>query len=109
MIYIARSVVSFLWLCHSHYVMGTRLCELSEPHSGIKYNTGSTSVGGHTGRSPLATVYACTISRRLIPSKIWMPTNQITAIPAWAHVSSKLYAHAPGHLGVYKEGQVAYW
>ena len=59
-------------------------------------------------RSPLATVYTCTISRRSIPGKIWTSTNQITAIPASAHVSRELRARAPGHLGVYKEGRVAY-
>ena len=56
-------------------------------------------------RSPLATAYAC---RRSIPGKIWTSTNQITATPARAHVSRELRARAPGHLGVYKEGRVAY-
>jgi len=97
----------------------------SDQHFGIKYNRGSASVGGHTGEgqrhwrpkkndrdgdshSPLATAYACTISRRSIPGKILTSTNQITAIPARAHVSHELRARAPGHLGVYKEGGVAY-
>ena len=58
-------------------------------------------------RSPLATAYARTISRRSIPGKIWMPTYQITAIPGGAHAFRELRARAPGHLGVYKESRVA--
>jgi len=38
-------------------------------------------------RSSPATVYACTVPRWSIPGKIWMPTNQIRAISAGAHVS----------------------
>ena len=59
-------------------------------------------------RSPLATVYTCTVSSRSIPGKIWMPTNQITAISVRAHVFRELRARAPRHLGVYKESQVAH-
>jgi len=85
------------------------------------YNRGSASGRGPNGedsrkkktteteaRSPLATVYTCTISGRSIPGKIWMPTNQITAISARAHVFRELRARAPRHLGVYKESQVAH-
>ena len=53
-------------------------------------------------RSPLATVYACRVSRRSIPGKIWMPTNQIRAISASANVSREIRARALRHLGVYK-------
>ena len=59
-------------------------------------------------RSPLATVHACTIPGGRFPAKMWMSTNQIRAIPERAHVSRELRARAPGHLGVYKEGLVAY-
>ena len=45
-------------------------------------------------RSSLATVYACTIPGWLIPGKIWMPTNQIRAISARAHVHRELRARA---------------
>ena len=37
--------------------------------------------------SSLATSNACTVSGLSIPGKIWMPTNQIRAIPTRAHVS----------------------
>jgi len=42
-------------------------------------------------RSPLATVYACTVP---FPAKFWMPTNQITAVSARAHASRELCARA---------------
>ena len=44
--------------------------------------------------SSLATVHACTVSRGSIPGKIWMPTNQIRAISARAHVFRELGARA---------------
>ena len=37
--------------------------------------------------SSLATSNTCTVSGLSIPGKIWMPTNQIRAIPTRAHVS----------------------
>ena len=43
----------------------------------------------NTGKS--LRVHSC---RRSIPGKIWMPTNQITAISARSHVSRELRAHA---------------
>jgi len=46
-------------------------------------------------RWSLATVYACTIPGWSIPGKIWMPTNQITAVSIGAHVSRELRARAP--------------
>ena len=45
-------------------------------------------------RSSLATVYACTVPGWSIPGKIWMPTNQIRAISAGAHVPRELCARA---------------
>ena len=45
--------------------------------------------------SPLAKVYACRVSWWLNPGKIWMPTNQVTAVSARAHVSRELSARAP--------------
>jgi len=45
-------------------------------------------------RSPLATVYACTVPGWSIPGKIWMPSNQIRAASARAHVSRELRARA---------------
>ena len=45
-------------------------------------------------RSSLATVYACTVPGWSIPGKIWMPTNQIRAISAGAHVPRELRARA---------------
>ena len=45
-------------------------------------------------RSILATVYACIFSRRSIPGKIWIPTNQIRALCAHAHLSRELCARA---------------
>ena len=45
-------------------------------------------------RSSSATVYACGVSGWLIPGKIWMPTNQIRAVSARAHVSHELRARA---------------
>jgi len=46
-------------------------------------------------RSQRATVYACTVSGRLIPGKIWMSTNQIRVISARTHASRELRARAP--------------
>jgi len=37
-------------------------------------------------RSSLTMVYACTVSGWSIPGKVWMPTNQIRAVSASAHV-----------------------
>ena len=45
-------------------------------------------------RSWLATVDACTVPGWSIPGKIWMPTNQIRAISAGAHVPRELCARA---------------
>ena len=45
-------------------------------------------------RSSLGTVYACTMSRQSIPGKIWMPTNQIRAMSARAHVYREVRARA---------------
>jgi len=45
-------------------------------------------------RSSLATVYACTVSRPSIPGKIWIPSNQIRAVPARAHAYRELRARA---------------
>jgi len=44
--------------------------------------------------SSLAKVDACRVSRRSIPGKIWMPTNQITDKSYLAHVSRELRARA---------------
>ena len=84
-----------------------------EQHSyGVNYNRGSASGRGPTWggqrhwrlkkkttemetRSPLATAYACTVSGRSNPGKIWMPTNQIPAISAHAHVTRELRTRAP--------------
>jgi len=38
-------------------------------------------------RSPLATVYTCTVLGWSTPGKIWTPTNQIRATSARAHAS----------------------
>ena len=40
-----------------------------------------------------------------ITGKIWISTNQITAISAGAHVPREVSARALSHLGVYKESQ----
>jgi len=74
---------------------------------GVNYNRGSVSGKEETNgigdsrkatetepRASLATVYACTVPGWLIPGKIWMPTNQIRAISAGAHVSRELRARA---------------
>ena len=53
-------------------------------------------------------VYACTASGRMIPGKIWMPTNQIRATSARARVSCELCARALQASRVYKESRVAY-
>ena len=45
-------------------------------------------------RSPLATVYACPVPGWSVPGKIWMPTNQIRAIFAGAHVYRELCTRA---------------
>jgi len=45
--------------------------------------------------SPLAIVNACTVPGWSIPGKIWMPTNQITAMSAGAHLSRELRERAP--------------
>ena len=45
-------------------------------------------------RSPLATVYACTVPGWSIPGKIWTPTNQIRATSPGAHASRELRARA---------------
>jgi len=45
-------------------------------------------------RSPLATAYACTVSRRSNPGKIWIPTNQIRVLSPRAHVSREIPARA---------------
>jgi len=45
-------------------------------------------------RSILATVHACIFSRRSIPGKIWIPTNQIRTQRAHAHLSRELCARA---------------
>ena len=45
-------------------------------------------------RSPLAAVYACTVSRGLIPGKYLMPTNQIRAMSARAHLFRELRTRA---------------
>ena len=92
---------------------------------GVNYKRGSASGRGSTRggqrhwrlkqkttetetRASLATVYACRFPGWSIPGKIWMPTNQIGAVSARAHVSRELRARAHGHLGVYKESRVAY-
>ena len=56
-------------------------------------------------RSALVTVYACTVPGWSITGKIWISTNQITAISAGAHVPREVSARALSHLGVYKESQ----
>jgi len=53
--------------------------------------------------SPLPTVYTCRASSRSSPGKIWMTTNQITAVSACARVSRELRARALQDLGIYKE------
>ena len=110
---------------HTGVVTGRQsIYESAVHHFGIKHNRGSASVGGHTGggqrhwrpkkndrdRSTLTAGNCSRVhnSRRSIPGKMWMSTNQIRAIPARAHVSRELRARAPGHLRVYKEGLVAY-
>jgi len=88
------------------------LAHVSTEHlHGVNHNRGSASGRRPTGqsqrhwrhkkkttetdaRSSLATVFACTASRRLIPGKIWMPTNQIRALSAYAHVSRELRTRA---------------
>jgi len=44
--------------------------------------------------SPLATVYACTVSGWSIPGKLWIPTNQIRDMSGSAHVYRELRARA---------------
>jgi len=46
-------------------------------------------------RLPWPKVDACTVSWQSIPGKIRMPTNQIRAMYADAHVSRELCARAP--------------
>jgi len=92
--------------------LGTSLRVTEQQLHGVNYNRGSASSKGPTGggqrhwrlkkkkktetqaRSPLATAYSCTVSGWSIPGKIWMPTNQIRAISARAHVSRELRARA---------------
>ena len=58
-------------------------------------------------RPSLATVHACSVPGWLIPGKIWMPTNQIRAIPL-VHAYTANYGRVHfRHLGVYKESRVA--
>jgi len=56
-------------------------------------------------RSSLATVYACMVDYL---AKIGMPTNQIRALSARAHVPRELCARALQDLGVYKASIVAH-
>ena len=58
-------------------------------------------------RSSPATVYACTVPGWSIPGKIWMPTNEIRAVSAGAHVFRELRARALQASRVYKESRVA--
>ena len=51
----------------------------------------TTEMGSH---SPLAAVYACTVSWGLIPGKNLMPTNQIRAMSARAHLFRELCTRA---------------
>ena len=46
-----------------------------------------------------AAEYACSVSRRSIPGKILMPTNQIKELSVRAHVSRELRARALQDLG----------
>ena len=89
----------------------------------LKISSESESIGGPEGHdighsrkktteteshSSLPTVYTCEVSIRSIPGKIWMTTNQITAVSACACVSRELRARALQDLGIYKESRVAY-
>jgi len=58
--------------------------------------------------SSLPAVYACRVSSRSIPGKIWMTTNQMRAVSACARVPRELRARALQDLGIYKESRVAY-
>jgi len=85
---------------------------------GVKYKRESASGRGPTGgdqrhwrlqkktteteaRASLAKVYACEDSGWSIPGKMWMPTNQIRAISAHAHLSRELRARAPSGISGY--------
>ena len=59
-------------------------------------------------RSPLATAYACTVSKRSNPGKIWIPTNQIRVLSLEHTYPAKYVRVHFRHLGVYKESRVAY-
>jgi len=53
-------------------------------------------------RSTLVTAYACA---RLIPGKNWIPTNQIRALPARAHVYRQLRARALQGIEPFKQSR----
>ena len=62
---------------------------LAEEANGIRKKTTETE-----SHSSQATAYACLVSSRPIPGKIWILTNQISVISAGAHVSRELRARA---------------
>jgi len=75
--------------------LGPRLSAIAEDLREEAHGNGdsrkTTETETHTS---LATAYACTVCKRPIPGKIWMPTNQIRALPARTHVSRELCARA---------------
>jgi len=115
---------TFSWLAPKHqafrthsqaaWCLGTNLrAYRTALHAGLNYNRRCTSgrkpipeeanaIGdsrkkNDRDRSTLTTGYSLRVqnSRRSIPGKIWMSTNQIRAIVARAHVYRQILARAP--------------